>query len=741
MSFMLATPARRTGTDRLVGDVWGGLAAALVALPSSIAYGIAGYAPLGAGHVGQGAMAGLLGAMALGLVASLAGGTPRLISAPCAPAAAVMAGLVGQLLPGAGPGHALVLVTLVGLLSGVLQIIYGAVGGGRLIKYIPFPVVSGYLSAVGILILLGQLPRLFGLPKEVSTWAGMVTPALWLWPGLVVGGVTILVMLIAPRLTRAVPAPILGLAAGMLTYGALAWPQPALRELSGNPLLVGPVTVSGAGFVAALSGRWAELTRVRLVELLPLVAPALTLSVLLAIDTLKTCLVVDALTRSRHGSNRELVGQGLANLAAALVGGMPGSGTMGPTLVNLSSGGKSRLSGVLEGVFVIGAALLVGRLIGWVPIGALAGILILVALRMIDWHSLLLIRQRSTVLDFVVIAAVVVVAVRFNLIAAAGAGLSLAILLFIREEVRGSVIRRKVYGHQVSSKQHRLPAEKEVLQQDGALTAVCELQGSLFFGTTDQLFTELEKDIRTCRHLVLDMRRVRSVDFSAVHVLEQIDSTLAERGGHLIFTNLPATLPSGQYLQAYFRLLGVSRPALQVKIFDTLEDALEWTEERTLEAARVSSQQAEVALELAQIDLLRELEADALAALRLCAEERAYEAGQTIFRAGDAGDELFLIRRGRVRIVVATEAGRPLCLAIFGRGNFFGDMAFLDRGARSADALAIDRAELYAISRARFDEMSRAHPLVGVKVFARLARALAVRLRYTDNELRALQDA
>jgi SulP family sulfate permease len=139
---------------------------------------------------------------------------------------------------------------------------------------------------------------------------------------------------------------------------------------------------------------------------------------------------------------------------------------------------------------------------------------------------------------------------------------------------------------------------------------------------------------------------------------------------------------------------------------------------------------------------LREFESDnTLTALKSCVIERSFAAGQTIFKRGDQGDELFLIRRGVVRILLPLEAGKYHNLAAFGRGNFFGDMAFLDRGTRSADAVADTDTDLFVISRAKFDEMSKAHPLAGVKMFARLARALAIRLRYTDAELRALQEA
>jgi SulP family sulfate permease len=456
---------------------------------------------------------------------------------------------------------------------------------------------------------------------------------------------------------------------------------------------------------------------------------------------LKTCVVLDALTRSRHNSNRELIGQGLGNLASAVMGGMPGAGTMGATLVNLNSGGTTRRSSFLEGVFALVAFLVLGGWIGWVPIPALAGILIVVAFRMFDRSSFRLLQHRSTVLDFGVIATVIVVAVGRDLIAAAGIGLGLAILLFIREQMRGSVIRRKVYGDQTSSKRQRLPAEREVLAQAGHLVTVCELQGSLFFGTTDRLYADLEADLKRSRFVILDMRRVQSVDFTAAHVLEQMEAMLTERQAHLLFSNLPPSLPSGQDVAAYFAEVGLVRPTRNIKVFDSLPEALEWTEDRILEEARPGQQGDERPLALNQIELFKEFESDqTLTALQTCVLEQSYAAGQTLFRAGDVGDELFLIRRGLVRILLPLDHGKHMALATFSRGDFFGEIAFLDRSARSADAVTVSPTDLYVLSRARFDVLSVAHPVLGAKMFARLARMLASRLRHSDIELRALQE-
>ena len=726
------------------GDLWGGLASMLVALPASLAFGVAIYAPLGAERAGEGALAGVLGATAIGIVAPLFGGTERLVSAPCAPAAAVMGALALELASGkaaAPPERVVLLLTLAALLSGALQVLYGVLGGGTLIKYIPYPVVTGYLSGVGIVILLKQLHGLFGFPQALSNGQGLLHPQTWRAPGLAVGCVTIVVMLAAPRLTRRVPAAILGLAAGVTCYLVLGLFDARLLTLADNHLVIGALGGSGASPLAAAGARFSALGGLGLADVRLLLMPALTLSVLLSIDTLKTCVVVDSLTGTRHASNREIVAQGLANLASAAIGGVPGAGTSGATLVNIASGAETRRSGVIEGALVLAAYLVFGGLVAWAPIAALAGILVVVAWRMLDWRSLRLLRQRSTVLDFFVVASVVAVAVFVGLVSASATGIALSILLFIREQARGSVVHRRTSGHQVFSRQKRLPEERAVLERRGAETLACELAGSLFFGTTDQLFSQLEADLKKRRFVILDLRRVRSVDLTAVHVLQQCQARLAEHGGTLLFSSLPRALPSGEDLRAYFDEVGLAARNGPPSVFDQLSDALEWAEDRLLAEEGRTASAEEPPLGLREIGFLRQRSEDTLRQLEACVLERSCAAGGTIFRQGDAGDEIFLVRSGRVRIALRLDEGVDHHVATFGRGDAFGDIAFLDRGARTADAVALTAAELFVLSRERFDALAEQHPRLGHHFFEALARSLAVRLREADAEIRVLGEA
>ncbi|HKO05648.1 MAG TPA: SulP family inorganic anion transporter [Candidatus Acidoferrales bacterium] len=722
-----------------MGDFWGGLAAMLVAMPSAIAFGVTVYSPLGSSYAAQGALAGIVGTTVLGIIAPALGGTNRLITSPSAPAAAVLAALAINLShQGLTADRAVLFITLVGLICGLLQVTFGAVRLGLLIKYMPYPVTSGYMSGVGLVILVSQVPKLLGVPKGISFWGGLTSPAVWNEKALLVGAVTIGVMVVARRLTKAVPPAILALLAGTLTYLAFGLRDRSLFTLAGNKMVVGPLGASGS-LLSGMAERSHAMGALHLSELLALIIPALTLAVLLSIDTLKTSVVLDAITRTRHNSNRELIGQGLGNLGASLAGGIPGSGGMGVTLINMASGAQTRLSGLIEGVLALIAFVFLRNQIAWIPIAALAGILIVVGCRMFDLHSLSLLRSRSTLLDFAVILSVVVLAQAMSLIVASAVGIGLAILLFIREQVGGSVVRRKTLGNQMFSRRVRLPEERSVLERCGDRTVIIELQGSLFFGTADQLLAAVEPETSKRTYVVLDMRRVLGVDVTAARVLEQIEDMLAQRKGFLLFSHFAQRVPSGRDLEHYFNLMGIVRPELPARIFETRDEALEWIEDRILRE-ELALLPPETLLDLREMSLFVGRKEETFAALEACMETRSYKAGDKIFSRGDVGDELFLIRRGDVRILLPVTEKLNYHAATFSRGDFFGEVAFLDASPRTADAVAQTDTALYALSRRRFDDLANEHKRMAIQLLDAVAKSLAIRLRHADKELRAYQE-
>lgn len=722
-----------------INEFWGGLAAMLVTLPSSIAFGVLVFSAISPQLVGEGAFVGMMGAAVLGLVAPLVGRTPALITAPCAPAAAILSALALDLLrQGIAIERISGLLALTALLAALLQVLYGLLKGGQLIKYIPFPVVSGYLSGVSLIIAVGQLPKLLGLPKGETLTQGLLSPNLWQWQGIVVGLVTITAMCLSPQLTKKIPATIMGLSAGILSYFVLGLWLPELLSLDANSLVVGAIP-KGVSFLETVKGRFMSITDIHITDLNIVVHSAVALSALLSIDTLKTCVILDSLTKNRHDSNRELLGQGLANLAAFMTGGLSGAGTMGATLVNVSSGGRKTLSGFIEGGLVLLAILVLSPLIAWVPISALAGILLVVAFRIFDWKAFLLLKTKETRFDFLVIAAVVIVAESVGLIAAAGTGIGLAILLFIRDQIRISVLRRRATLRDVSSKTYRLESENAILQEHGDEAAVIDLHGNLFFGTTDYLFTQLEADLCTKKWLLFDMRRVQSLDYTATHLFTLMHDRLKEHGGSLLFSGMPSGLLGEQNLQRYMTDVGLLNNE-GIHIFETRDEGIEWMENHILHAWGWIEKPDELLFELDDIEALRNMDEATINALRECVYQRTVSAGEAVFSVGDDGDELFLIRRGTVRILLPLKGDKYHHVATFSRGDYFGEMGFIDYQQRSANAVAKTDCELYVLSRKKFNIRVYDNAVLGVRVFARIAKAISSRLRQTDNELSALEE-
>ncbi len=731
----LLTPApRRT----LPGDLWGGLAAMLVALPSAIAFGVTIFAPLGGSLAAQGAMAGILGATALGLVAPAFGGSQRLITAPCAPAAAVLSALaISFTQQGIEPRAVMLMLALIGLLAGGIQIGLGFARVGQLIKFIPFPVVSGYLSGVGLIIIGSQIPKLLGAPSGSTLLGALSAPTDWSWQSIVVGSVAIVTMLLVPRITQAIPAAILALLAAILSYLGLGLLDPTLMVTSNNPLLVGDLAAEG-GLADAIREHWRALSGLGLDIVIKVLVPALTLAVLLSIDTLKTCLVIDAMTNSHHDSDRELIGQGLGNMASSLAGGIPGAGTMGASLINISSGGTTRASGLMSGVFSLAAFLLLAPLIAWVPVPALAAILIVIGFRMIDSHSLSFFYSETTRLDFVVIMAVILVAIFGNLIAASGVGVALAIMLFIREQTRSSVVRTKVEGHEIFSKRIRAEKELSTAERDGDDTVVFELQGSLFFGTANQLLTALEPETANRKYVILSMRRVQSLDVTATHVLEQIKDRLEENNAYLVFCDIPKGLPSGLKMKRFLKDTGVVRTTNKAFAFRQLDEALEWVDAQERQQALENTTES-IPLELQDMPVFARQSAEAIAALEAAMELRLIKAGKKVFKAGAADTDLFIIRRGTVKITVPIRKKESYHLATSSRGGIIGNMGFLDTEGHAADALALTDTEVYVLSRANFEALAANQRGIALTVMKAVARNLSTRLRVTIQELQALR--
>ena len=278
------------------------------------------------------------------------------------------------------------------------------------------------------------------------------------------------------------------------------------------------------------------------------------------------------------------------------------------------------------------------------------------------------------------------------------------------------------------------------LGQLGETAVIFELQGSLFFGTTHQLYLTLEPELTTTNYLIIDLHRVQSVDVTAAHMLNLVRDILAERKVPLLLSNVRETLANGRNLREFLELAGLVPDGEKVLFMPSLEAAIEWVEDRLLGDVD-KTDHALPPLELHEVGLFKGSKPDTLVDLAACMEKRSCRAGDVIYDFGDMDCNLYLVRSGEVKIMDCVDASHRLHhIATFGRGEFFGGLAFLDHRPRGNSAVVSVDCELYVLSSEKFNTLAEDHKRIAFVLLSQLARILAIRLRHTDQELTILRE-
>ena len=504
------------------GDFFGGLTAGVVALPLALAFGVAS---------GFGAVAGLYGAIALGFFAALAGGTPTQVSGPTGPMTVIFAAAIV-----AFPGDASAVLGVV-FLAGIFQIVFGYLKVGVFIRYIPYPVISGFMSGIGVIIILLQLHPLLGAASVGSPLDAVLNlPASLLnvnFYSLVLALITMAIVFLTPsRISRIIPSPLLALLGGSLVSIVFHFPVAVIGAIpSGLPDFAFPLFS---------------------VALLPKIVPmALALAVLGVIDSLLTSVVADSMTKTRHNSNRELVGQGIGNIVASLIGGLPGAGATMRTVVNIKAGGTSRISGMTHSIFLLAILLGLGRYAALIPLPVLAGILMKVGVDILDYRLLRMVR-RVPRQDLTVMLTVFVITVFVDLIVAVGVGVTLASLMITYRISSQSKIDVKGVPHQDWHRDLERTLEDET---DYGIRTV-SVMGAFFFGTTAKMQEQVSKLIGT-KVVIINCLDVPFMDLSGYFALsEMIDRLIYEKIKPILVVNEGVGIRQQMMAMGYGDLLG-----------------------------------------------------------------------------------------------------------------------------------------------------------------------------------------
>lgn len=477
----------------LRGDFFGGLTAAVVALPLALAFGVAS---------GLGAIEGLYGAVAVGFLAAVFGGTKTVISGPTGPMAVAMAVIIASHADN-DIGHALTIVVM----AGVIQILLGVVRVGRLVSYTPYSVISGFMSGIGVIIMVIQTLPFLGLP--VQEGGPLETIRRWPqaaaeidWSSFAVAAVTLIVGLAWPRRLREIlPAAVAALVAGTLL--SVLW-------LSDIPV-IGAVPTGLPDF------HMPDLSPAGLLEELQ---PALTIALLGAIDTLLTALIADSITRERHNPNRELVGQGLGNTLAGLFGGVPGAGATMGTVVNIRAGARTRVAGALCATLLLAVALGLGRYVESIPHAVLAGILIKVGWDIVDWRFMTHLHrvQREHLLVMVVtlgltVFADLVTAVVLGLVAAGMASARQFERLELENVISVPLLDDAFFAD---------GAQAKGPDEFSARVGLVALRGTFTVASSNKLITTLGADVRDHELVIIDFSDTVYMDDSAAVIVEQL---------------------------------------------------------------------------------------------------------------------------------------------------------------------------------------------------------------------------
>ena len=708
-------------------EVSGGALSTVVGLPVILACALIVTAPLDRSLLALGVQSALVCALGGTLIGSWLAGIAGQVAGPRIALSLLIAGHLAAT-PGVTASDFVVLVGAATVLCGLVQMTMGAVRLGSLVSFLPFPVLSGFLTAVNLGIMLSQFPLVCaGLLPQFPAQADLPQPMSILAVLATVGA-----MAAAVRWLPRVPGTIAGLTAGCAAFYGTGWlVQPgftyvneALGQLSlGN----NPIAIYGMH----------ELPLSR-----NLIPHAVALAILASLEALLSALTIQRMTGRPLNANRELIGMGLTNVAIGLAGGLPAAGSPLRSEAVIRAGAQTRAAPALEGLFNLCIAVFGTKLLVLVPTAVVSGTLIATTWASLrTWGVNPLLRIVRTMLtgqglnrqrllgDLATMLLVLAVGLLFGPSAGVGFGVVCAMALFILKSgqslVRGTVTLR----HKRSTLQ-RSAVAREVLDARGAEVTFIELGGSLFFGSADALVRAATPCIARRGVLIVSLEQVTDIDSSGAMALCDIARACSAAqcqfwiaGSKLIERDRSILAAAGVF--------DFVRPN---QLIDTADHALERAENHLLEDA--GSQTRHVSLPLAKAGIFRGLVGEELELVRGFLISRHLAQGEALFNRGDPVDGLYIIDEGQIGIRIEDAHGMRRRIAAFTPGTMIGEIAFVEGGDRSAQAIAEEESVLWLLKREYLPDIERANPKVVHILFANIAREVAARLRNTTEVLR-----
>jgi SulP family sulfate permease len=726
-------------------DLVGGLTAAVVLLALDGAYGLVAFAALGPAAISLAFAAGIWASVVANLAAPAVGARGPLLGGSASALALLVHPVVLELLrdprfldaAGAPRTGAIFAFAALGIsLAGLLQIGLMALRAGRLVRYVPYPVHAGFMTGVAILMVIAMAAHIAGVPDVRPIAWSDTRPA-----SIAIAAASAAIAIWSPRWTRPVPPVLTALAAGTAAHHAIAavWGPQAVGAL------LGPLSLPVPG--ADVARQAADLFESGLIagHLGTLLWFAAALAMMSTLQTLLAGSVVDVQTGRRHDGDREILGQGVANLLGGVLGALASAGGAARSSVSLGAGARGTGSRVVFALGLLTALTVFAPLLRHLSMAALAGVFVFTAWNLVDpWTrsatrriaaALLRGRRpgRALLQGYAVMAAVAAIAVFVSIGQAVAIGVLIGMLMFIVRHARIPV-RRVLRGTQRSSRRVRAADEAARLRAHGESIVVIELDGPLFFGTADAAAREIEREAATARQVILDFARVTDVDLSGARVLLQAAASLHAAGRHLLIAALPE---DSARLRAVHEV-DVQQRLASAELHADVDLALEAAEDRLL-ASLAPGQAAGGCLALHETMFGRGLAETELAVLAGLLEQRRLARGEAAFRRGEPGDAMYVAVQGRIGIWLrGLGADRPeRRLVSFAPGVVFGEMAMLSGEPRSADGVAEEDAVLLVLHRAAFERLRDEHPTLAARLLLNLNLHLGARLRTVTDELQS----
>ncbi len=473
-------------------DIFAGITAAVVALPLALAFGVAS---------GAGAIAGLYGAIILGFFAALFGGTSTQISGPTGPMTVITATAVATF-----PGDFNTVMTVI-FLSGLIQISFAMIRIGKWVQFIPYPVISGFMSGVGVIIIILQLNPFLGVdsqPSIVLTLINLFDSIQHInYDALIVASLTLLIMFLTPKkITKVVPPALIALIA--ITYFSY--------YMQFNIAKIGEIPMEIPDLILPFS--------IDFINLKDIITLSITLALLGTIDSLLTSVVADNKTKTKHNPNKELIGQGIGNAICSFFGAIPGAGATMRTVININSGGTTKLSGMIHSITLLIIVLFLAPLASEIPLAVLSGILIKVGFDILDYKFIKIVNKVNK-RDLLIMITVFLLTIFVDLIMAVGVGITIASILAVYKVSKGT---------QIKTIRSKTSFDIDLDNQD---TQIIKITGELFFGTASILDEKIDK-IKSGKTIILDCKNAQSLDLSAIFTIENIIEKLKDRGSDII---------------------------------------------------------------------------------------------------------------------------------------------------------------------------------------------------------------